>query len=159
MDIVLWIAAVLLMGVGLAGTVLPALPGTAFIIAGVVLGAWIDGFSRVSTGTVILITALGLLALLLDFVAGLLGAKRVGASRHALVGAAVGTVAGLFFGLFGVLFLPFVGAVIGEWIARRSSGRAVRIGTATWVGIMLGMVAKVVLGFVMIGLFVAALLI
>ena len=96
MDIVLWIAAVLLMGVGLAGTVLPALPGTAFIIAGVVLGAWIDGFSRVSTGTVILITALGLLALLLDFVAGLLGAKRVGASRHALVGAAVGTVAGLF---------------------------------------------------------------
>ncbi|HOI11550.1 MAG TPA: DUF456 domain-containing protein, partial [Myxococcota bacterium] len=123
------------------------------------LGAWIDGFQRVGVGTVAVIAVLGLLAMLLDFVAGLLGAKRVGASRHALAGAAIGTVAGLFLGLVGVLFLPFVGAVIGEWIARRSRDRAIRVGAATWLGIMAGMAAKVVLAFVMIGVFVAALLV
>lgn len=159
LDILWWIATALLMAIGLAGTVLPALPGTVFIMAGALLGAWIDGFQRVGVGTVAVIAVLGLLAMLLDFVAGLLGAKRVGASRHALAGAAIGTVAGLFLGLVGVLFLPFVGAVIGEWIARRSRDRAVRVGAATWLGIMAGMAAKVVLGFVMIGVFVAALLV
>lgn len=159
LDILVWIATVLLMAIGLAGTVLPALPGTVFIMAGALLGAWIDGFQRVGVGTVAVIAVLGLLAMLLDFVAGLLGAKRVGASRHALAGAAIGTVAGLFLGLVGVLFLPFVGAVIGEWIARRSRDRAIRVGAATWLGIMAGMAAKVVLAFVMIGVFVAALLV
>jgi uncharacterized protein YqgC (DUF456 family) len=159
LDILGWIATVLLMAIGLAGTVLPALPGTVFIMAGALLGAWIDGFQRVGVGTVAVIAVLGLLAMLLDFVAGLLGAKRVGASRHALAGAAIGTVAGLFLGLVGVLFLPFVGAVIGEWIARRSRDRAIRVGAATWLGIMAGMAAKVVLAFVMIGVFVAALLV
>lgn len=159
LDILGWIATVLLMAIGLAGTVLPALPGTVFIMAGALLGAWIDGFQRVGVGTVAVIAVLGLLAMLLDFVAGLLGAKRVGASRHALAGAAIGTVAGLFLGLVGVLFLPFVGAVIGEWIARRSRDRALRVGAATWLGIMAGMAAKVVLAFVMIGVFVAALLV
>lgn len=159
LDILGWIATVLLMAIGLAGTVLPALPGTVFIMAGALLGAWIDGFQRVGVGTVAVIAVLGLLAMLLDFVAGLLGARRVGASRHALAGAAIGTVAGLFLGLVGVLFLPFVGAVIGEWIARRSRDRALRVGAATWLGIMAGMAAKVVLAFVMIGVFVAALLV
>lgn len=159
LDILWWVATALLMAVGLVGTVLPALPGTVFIMGGALLGAWIDGFQRVGVGTVAVIAMLGLLAMLLDFVAGLLGAKRVGASRHALAGAAIGTVAGLFLGLVGVLFLPFVGAVIGEWIARRSRDRAVKVGAATWLGIMAGMAAKVVLGFVMIGVFVAALLV
>jgi len=159
LDILGWVATALLMAIGLAGTVLPALPGTVFIMAGALLGAWIDGFQRVGVGTVAVIAVLGLLAMLLDFVAGLLGAKRVGASRHALAGAAFGTVAGLFLGPIGVLFLPFVGAVIGEWIARRSRDRALRVGAATWLGIMAGMAAKVVLAFVMIGVFVAALLV
>ena len=158
MDVLWWTLAIALMAAGLAGTVLPVLPGPLLILAGTVLGAWIDGFDRVGIATVAVLAVLAALAWVLDFVAGLLGAKRVGASRQALAGSAIGTVAGLFFGFVGVLFLPFAGAMIGEWLARRSGGQAVKVGLATWMGILAGMAAKVVIGFVMIGVFVAALL-
>lgn len=144
---------------GLAGTVLPVLPGTVLVWAGIVLGAWIDDFHRVGTATLVVVTVLAALAWVLDYVAGLLGARRAGASRQALLGAAIGTVAGLFMGVVGVLFMPLVGAALGEYLARKDQTRAVRVGVATWLGIMLGLLAKVVLSFVMVGLFVAALLI
>jgi hypothetical protein len=158
MGIALWVLAWALIVVGVAGTVLPALPGTALVLAGAVLGAWIDDFERVSGLTVGVLAALAVIAFVLDYVAGLLGAKKAGASREALIGAALGTVVGLFMGFVGVLFMPFVGAVIGEYIARREHGGALKVGAATWVGLMLAMVAKVVIAFMMIGIFVAALL-
>lgn len=143
--------------IGLAGTVLPLLPGTLLVWGGVLLGAWIDDFARVSVGTVVIITVVALLAWALDFVAGLLGAKRAGASKLALVGAALGTVVGIFMGLVGVLFMPLVGAAIGEYWSQRNQQRAVKVAFATWLGLMVGMVAKVVLSFVMVGFFLVAL--
>lgn len=153
----LWTLAVALIVLGLAGTVLPALPGTAFVLAGIVLAAWIDDFTRVGPVTVGIVAVLAVVAWVLDYVAGLLGAQKVGASRQALVGAAVGTVAGLFMGLVGVLFMPLVGAAVGEYLARRDERRAVHVGVATWLGLMAGLIAKVVIAFVMVGLFVVAL--
>ena len=153
----LWIASIALIGVGLAGTVLPALPGTALVLGGIVLGAWIDDFTRVGPGMLAVLTVLAVIAWVLDYVASLLGAKKAGASRQALIGAAVGTVAGLLFGLVGVLFLPLVGAAVGEYLARRNQAQAMTVGVATWLGLMAGMVAKVVIAFVMVGLFVVAL--
>ncbi len=153
----LWTLAVALIVLGLAGTVLPALPGTAFVLAGIVLGAWIDDFTRVGPVTVGIVAVLAVVAWVLDYVAGLLGARKAGASRQALVGAAVGTVAGLFMGLVGVLFMPLVGAAVGEYLARRDERRAVHVGVATWLGLMAGLIAKVVIAFVMVGLFVVAL--
>ena len=157
-DTLLWILSVALIVAGVVGTVLPALPGTLFVLAGIVLGAWIDDFSRVGWGVLSVIGVLALLAWVLDYVAGLLGARKAGASRQAIIGAALGTVAGLFMGLVGVLFMPLVGAAIGEFIARRDHERAVKVGLATWLGIMAGLVSKVVIAFVMIGVFIAALL-
>ena len=158
-DTLWWILSGTLIVAGLAGTVLPALPGTALVLAGIVLGAWIDDFTRVSVTTVSVIAVLAVLAWVLDYAAGLLGARRAGASRQALIGAALGTVAGLFLGLVGVLFMPLVGAAIGEYIAQKDQQRAVKVGVATWLGIMVGLIAKVVLAFMMIGIFIAALLI
>jgi uncharacterized protein len=155
----LWILVVLLIVAGLAGTVLPALPGTAFVLAGIVLGAWIDDFTRVGVGTLALVSVLAVLAWVLDYAAGLLGAKRAGASKLALIGAAIGTVAGLLFGLIGVLFMPLVGAAVGEYLARRDERNAVKVGVATWLGILAGLLAKVVIACVMVGIFIAALLI
>lgn len=153
----LWLASAALIVAGLVGTVLPALPGTALVLAGIVLGAWIDDFTRVGAWTVALCAVLAVLAWVLDYAAGLLGAKRAGASRQALLGAAIGTVAGLFAGFVGVLVLPLVGAAIGEYWARRDHAHAARVGVATWLGLMLGLIAKVVLAFVMVGVFVVAL--
>lgn len=155
----LWLLSVALIAVGVAGTVLPALPGTLLVLAGIVLGAWIDDFTRVGWGVVAGAAVLAAIAWVLDYVAGLLGARKAGASRQAIVGAALGTLVGLFLGLVGVLFMPLVGAAIGEWLARRDHGQALKVGVATWLGIMAGMVSKVVIAFMMIGLFVAALLI
>lgn len=155
----LWVLCVALIAVGLAGTVLPLLPGTVLVWGGIVLGAWIDDFTRVSVTTVVVISVLAVLAWVLDYVAGLLGAQKVGASRLALLGAAIGTVVGLFMGLVGVLFMPLVGAAVGEYLAQKDRARAAKVGLATWVGIMVGLLAKVVLAFIMVGVFVAALLI
>lgn len=154
----LWALCVLLIGLGLAGAVLPALPGPALVLGGIVLGAWIDDFSRVSPVTLGVIAALAVLAWVLDHVAGLLGARRAGASTLALVGAGIGTVVGLFMGVVGVLFMPLVGAVVGEYIARRDEQGALKVGLGTWLGILLGLLAKVVLSLVMVGVFVVALL-
>ena len=153
----LWVFSVVLVLVGLAGTVLPLLPDTLLVWAGVLLGAWIDDFTRVSALTVVFITLLAALAWALDFVAGLMGAKRVGAAKLALVGAAVGTVVGIFMGLVGVLFMPLVGAAIGQYWAQRDQQRAAKVAFATWLGLMLGMVAKVAISFVMVGIFLIAL--
>lgn len=162
-----WIVASLMVLTGLAGTVLPVLPGTLLVLAGLFLGAWIDGFARVSGATMGLITLLAVLAFATDYVAALLGAKKVGASRWALIGAALGTVVGLLAGVVGVLVLPFVGAVSGEWWAlRRAAGgvgigsarRALDVGVATWIGLLVGTAVKLALVFVMVGVFAVALL-
>lgn len=155
----LWIVSVALILVGLAGTVLPVLPGTILVWGGIVLGAWIDDFTRVGMTTVVVVSVLAVLAWGLDYVAGLLGAQKAGASKLALLGAVVGTVLGLFMGLVGVFFMPLVGAAVGEYMAQKDQKRALKVGVATWIGIMLGLIAKVVLAFIMVGIFIAALLI
>jgi hypothetical protein len=158
-DSLLWLLSIALILVGLAGIVLPALPGTILVLAGIVLGAWIDDFTRVGWFAVGAVTVLAVIAWAMDYVAALLGAKRAGASRQAIVGAAIGTVAGIFMGIVGVLFMPLVGAAIGEYMARRNQQMAIRVGIATWLGLMAGMLAKFVLAFMMIGIFGVALLV
>ena len=153
----MWLASAALILIGLAGTVLPLLPGTLLVWSGVLLGAWIDDFTRVGAGTMVVISVLAVLAWALDFVAGLMGARRVSASKQALAGAAIGTVVGLFMGLVGVLFMPLVGAAVGEYWAQKDQTRAAKVALATWIGLLVGMVAKVVLSFVMVGVFLVAL--
>ena len=151
-----WTLSIALMALGVLGTVLPALPGTILVLAGVVVGAWIDGFVRVSGWTVGVLAFLAILAWVTDYVAALLGAREAGASPLALAGAAVGTVLGIFTGLIGLLFMPLVGAMAGEYWARRDADRATRVGIATWIGLLVGTIVKVVLAFMMIGIFVFA---
>ncbi|MBW2312847.1 MAG: DUF456 domain-containing protein [Deltaproteobacteria bacterium] len=150
------ILAILLVGTGLAGVLFPALPGTAFVFAGLALAAWTDGFVRVGTGTVALLGGLTVLTYVIEFGASLLGAKKFGASRQAVLGAALGTVVGIFFGLPGILFGPFLGAVLGEYAYRQNLEQAGRVGLGTWIGFALGLAAKLAITFTMLGIFVGA---
>lgn len=161
MDIgLLWyVLAGILIVVGIAGTIVPALPGVPIVFAGMWLAASVDDYSLIGTGPLILLGILAALAVLLDFVAGILGAKRVAASGRALWGAMIGTIAGLFFGLPGLLLGPFIGALAGEVSAGGSLQRSTHVGVATWLGILFGTVAKIGLSFTMLGVFVAAILI
>jgi uncharacterized protein YqgC (DUF456 family) len=157
--VVLWIVAVILIVVGLVGIVLPALPGHILILAGLVLAAWADDFSRVGIGMLVLIGAIGAASYGVDFAAAALGAKHMGASKRAMVGAALGTVAGLFFGFVGVVVGPLLGAVIGELTQHRDWKRVGKAGMAAWIGFAIGTAVKVAIAFVMLGLFAAAYLI
>ena len=156
MTILLWTFAVVLIAVGLAGIVLPALPGTVLIFAGLILGAWADGFTRVGIPTLVVIGVLAAASYGVDFVASAMGVKRLGASSRAMVGAAMGTILGLFFGLIGVIIGPFLGAVIGELTLNRDLRRAGRAGLAAWIGFAVGTAVKVGIAFVMIAIFFAA---
>jgi uncharacterized protein YqgC (DUF456 family) len=153
---VLWIVAVVLVVVGLAGTVLPALPGVPLIFIGVLVAAWAEDFERITGVTIAILAVLTVIGVAIDYVAASMSAKRAGASRAGIIGAALGTVAGIVTGLWGLLFMPLVGAAIGEFVAHRDALRAGRVGVATWVGLLVGTVVKLAVAFTMIGVFVAA---
>ena len=156
MTILLWVIAGLMILIGLLGTILPALPGTSLVFGGFLLAAWIDDFQKVGWIPLTVLAVLTLMSIGVDFAASSLGAKRLGASRLAIVGAVVGTVAGFFFGFIGILLGPFIGAVIGEYAARRDLIHAGRVGLGTWLGMVLGVAVKIGLVFTMVGIFVTS---
>lgn len=143
--------------IGLIGVVMPALPGHMLILAGLIVGAWANGFTRVGVWTLVVLGVIALASYGIDFVAVALGAKRLGASTRAMTGAALGTLGGLFFGLPGVIVGPFVGAVIGELTTNRNVMKAGKAGVAAWIGFAIGTAVKVALAFLMIGIFLVAL--
>ena len=153
------VLAGLLILVGFAGTILPALPGIPLMFSGMLLSAWMDDFQHIGGWTLGLLSLLAVLSMLGDLVAGLLGAKRVGASAWALAGAALGTLIGLFFGLLGLMLGPFIGALLGELIAGATLHRATHVGLGAWLGFVLGTVLKIALAFMMLGVFLFALLV
>jgi uncharacterized protein YqgC (DUF456 family) len=159
MTILLWIIGVTLVIVGLVGTVLPALPGAMLIVAGLVVAAWADGFAKVGVVTLVVIGVIGAASYLVDFAAAALGAKRFGASPRAMVGAGLGTLLGLFMGLPGIIIGPFLGAVIGELTVHRDMAKVGKAGFAAWIGFLVGMAVKVGIAFLMIGIFLLALVV
>jgi uncharacterized protein YqgC (DUF456 family) len=148
-----WIVAAALVGLGLAGLVLPGLPGAPLILAGLVLLAWAENFAYIGIWTIIALTLLALLTYGVDFWATMFGTKKFGASKRAVIGALLGVVAGLFLGLPGVIFAPFIGAVIGELSARKSVPQAARAGVGATIGLVLGAALKIAMAFAMIGIF------
>jgi len=156
---ILWTVSGALILLGLAGTVLPALPGVTLVFVGIALAAWIDDFARIPVWLLLILGVLTAVAWVVEYAAAAMGAKRAGASRLAVVGAVAGTLAGIFSGLWGLLFMPLVGAAVGEYIAQRDLRRAGRVGIATWIGLLLGTAAKVAIAFAMVGIFVFALIV
>ena len=155
-EILLWLLAVVLVLIGIAGVILPALPGTPFVFLGLLVAAYIEHFSRIGWPTLTILGVLTLIATAVDFFAASIGAKRVGASPQAVGGASLGAVIGIFFGLPGLFFGPFIGAVIGEYKSRPDLIQAGRAGLGTWLGIFLGMALKIALVFTMLGVFLLA---
>lgn len=151
-----WIAVGVLCLLGLAGNILPLLPGAPLLVAGFILGAWLDGFERVGWGWLGLLIGLGVVMQGVDVLSGAWGAKKMGASRSAIIGALLGAVLGIFLGLPGLILGPFVGAAVGEWLVRQDVMRAAGIGLATWVGLVVGMVLKMGLSVAMLGIFLFA---
>jgi uncharacterized protein len=154
--ILLDVVAVALIALGLVGALIPTVPGIPLIFIGIWLIAGIDHYHHLGYGWLIGIAALGAVGMTIDLLAGVLGAKRVGASRQAVLGALLGTIIGLFFGLPGVLLGPFLGAVLGELTAGSSVLRSTNVGIGAWLGLIFGTIVKLASSLMMIALFGAA---
>lgn len=156
LTVLCWLLGIALILGGIAGTILPILPGLPMVFGGLLLIAWIDDFAHVGRNSLIILGILLVLGSILDFVATSLGAKRAGASSRAAWGATIGSLVGIFFGLPGLLIGPFVGAVIGELSDRRTLEQATRAGIGSWLGLLVATAAKIAIAFAMIGIFVLA---
>lgn len=140
--VVLWLLGVLL-------TFVPFVPATLVILLAAFLHELLVGFRELSLGAWLLLGVLALLAMVLDNLAALLGARRYGAGRAGLWGAFLGGLLGLFLGVFGVLFLPFLLAWLFEYLSGRKPEEALRAAWGTLVGLMGGVVAKVLVHLAM----------
>ena len=154
--LLLWILAGGLVRVGIAGTVLPGLPGAILVLGGLALAAWIDGFQRVGWPTLAVLLALTAAAYALDFAATAVGVRRFGTSWWGVLGAVLGTLGGLFFGPLGLVLGPFVGAFTAELIARRDLRQAGRAGLGAWLGLVLGTLGRLAIVLGMVGIFAVA---
>ena len=156
MDTLLYVIGAVLIAVGLVGAILPLLPGIPLIFGGIWLIAAVDHYRHLGVGWLLGIGAVGAIGLLLDLLAGALGAKRIGASPRAVWGALLGTLIGLFFGLPGLLLGPFLGALLGELAAGNSILRSAHVGVSAWIGLIFGTIIKLVVSITMVALFGAA---
>jgi uncharacterized protein len=146
----------IIMALGLACAILPAVPGIPLIFGGVWMIAAQDGYRHLGLYWLVSIAVVGALGVTLDLLAGALGAKRVGASARAVWGALLGTVIGLFLGIPGLIFGPFLGALLGELSAGNSVLRSAHVGVGTWLGLIFGTLVKLVTSLMMVALFVTA---
>jgi uncharacterized protein len=150
------VVAAAMIVLGLASAILPLVPGIPLIFGGIWLIAGIDHYHHLGLWWLLCIAAVGAVGLAIDLLAGALGVKRVAASHQAVLGALVGTGIGLFFGLPGVLFGPFLGAVVGELAAGSSVLRSTDVGVNAWLGLIFGAIVKLVSSLMMVALFAAA---
>ena len=149
-----WTGAFILIALGFAGTIIPAIPGLPMIAGGAWLVGWADHYEKVGWKTITLLVVLAVIGVVVDSVAQTAGAQRAGASKAGIIGSLVGTVAGMFLGVFGLLVMPLIGAALGEFWAKRNLIHAGRVGVATWIGMIVGTAVKIALAFAMTGILV-----
>lgn len=158
MDILWWTLTIVLMLAGLACTVLPMVPGTLMILGGAVLHRLTMGAAHsVGWGTIVGLTLLMIISHVLDFLSGSLGAKYFGATRWGAIGGIIGGIVGLFFGVLGVFVGPLAGVMVGELLGGSALLPATKSTWGTLLGTTAGILAKVVIGLVMIAWFAVAL--
>jgi uncharacterized protein YqgC (DUF456 family) len=154
MELFWWLMAVMMMAIGLIGTVVPVLPGTTIILGAAVIHRIALGAERsLGVSALLGLLALTLLSYALDAGAAYLGARRFGASRSGILWGIIGGFVGLIFGLPGLFLGPVLGAVAGELIAGKQLLKAGRAGWGAILGLLAGTVAKIFIGLAMVAIF------
>ena len=148
----------ILMILGLAGSVLPILPGPPLSFIGLFLLALVKHFSTPLTPVLLIILAIvTILAIAMDYIIPLLGAKRYGASKWGVWGSVLGMVIGIFWSPFGMLLGAFIGAVVVEWIVGKKKGEALRAGWGVVMGALFATILRLGVSGMMTYYFVLAL--
>ena len=153
MEILVWTCTVVLTLVGLAGVLLPVLPGTTLILIGVVLHK-VFLPDQLSWAVVGWVTAFWLLSIVMDVAGVLIGIRRFGGSKWGMAGASGGALVGMFFSLPVLVLGTFLGAVVGERVfAQKTNAQSWRAGAGAAVGFVLSTVARLFCAFAMIAAF------
>ena len=156
---ILWyVIAGILIVAGLAGAILPNLPGIPVMFGGMLLAAWVGHFQKIPVWVIVFLGVLAAFSIVFDFFAGAYGAKKFGASKAAVWGAFIGTIVGLFFSIPGIILGPFIGAVIGQLVSGSRVEHAAKVGVGTWIGLVIGTAIKLAVAFMMLGTFALALI-
>lgn len=140
-----WFAvALVLVVIGIVGSVVPLLPGLPLVLGGVYLYALGTGLhGGVGLGHLVVYTLIGGGVVVLSTLANVMGVRAAGGSRRAMLGAALGLVAGLFLGgPFGLIVGPFIGAVLFELLGGQAARQALHSGVGAAVGLLVGRVAE-----------------
>jgi hypothetical protein len=152
-EIIGLILALLLMSVGVAGSVLPGLPSTPIVLLAGVAHKLYFGPTGPAWWVIVVLALFTALSLVIDYAASVYGAKRLGATWKGGVGAIVGGLIGLFFGIPGVLLGPFLGAFGFEMAGGRPWKEASRAGVGAVLGLLAGALGKLACCVAMMGLF------
>jgi uncharacterized protein YqgC (DUF456 family) len=158
MHALILIGCYLLMLVGLAGCVLPMLPGTPLVFIGIYIYAWLTGFTIISRNLIIIFLILTVISVVIEYISSSIGSKKFGASKLGFIGAFIGAAIGVFFAPWGLIIGPLAGALIGELIVGKKLKEAFRSGTGAVIGFFGGTFLKIVISFVMIAFFTIKLL-
>jgi uncharacterized protein YqgC (DUF456 family) len=150
MELVWWLIAIVLMAVGLIGTVLPFVPGAVVILAAAIIHQVMVPGKSLGWWNIAGLIVLTLLSYALEFGSGYFGAKRFGATKWGGFGAAIGTIAGLFYPFPGLLVGPLLGAIAGELLAGKRLVSAGRAGWGTVLGNLAGIIGKLVIALAMV---------
>jgi uncharacterized protein YqgC (DUF456 family) len=158
MHTLILIGCYLLMLVGLAGCILPMLPGTPLVFAGIYIYAWLTGFTVISRNLILIFLILTVISVVIEYVSSSIGSKKLGASKLGFIGAFIGAVIGVFFVPWGLILGPLAGALTGELIIGKNIKEAVRSGTGAVIGFFGGTLLKIAISFIMIAFFTIRLL-
>jgi len=143
----------LVMLIGLIGSLFPVLPGPPLILVAAIIHRLVFGEASISNLVLIILIWLTVVALVFDFLASIFGTRKFGATWRGMIGAVIGGVAGLFFGLPGIIIGPFLGAMLFELLGDKEFKEAVHAGLGATVGLLLGIVGKFAIGVGMIIIF------
>lgn len=153
------ILALVLFALGIIGTLLPVMPGPVLIWLGMLVYGLLTGFENLSLWFFILQGLAALLVMAVDYAATAVGTKRFGGSKVSMWGAVVGLFAGIIvLGPIGIVFGPFLGALVGEMLTGLPLEKAMRSSIGALVGLLGGLFVKLAIEAVMIFWFFRALL-
>jgi uncharacterized protein YqgC (DUF456 family) len=158
MEILLFVIVLIIMIIGLAGVILPVLPGIPLIFGAAVLYAILTGFEEVNLYFILIFAGFTIIGLVIDYLANYMSVRRMGGGKAGAIGAVIGLLIGIWFGVLWIIILPFLLAVSFELIAGKEARQALTAGFGAFVGLLFGGLTRFIIGCVMIGIFVKAVL-
>jgi len=156
MDYFLLALAIVLMIAGIAGCLLPVLPGPPLSYLGLVV-LHFTRFADVSKNLFIILAVVAIVVTVIDYVVPIWGTRRFGGSKYGIRGATVGLIIGLFLGPLGIIIGPFIGAVVGELIFKDDIKYALKAGFGSLLGFLTGVGLKLAASLLITFYFVRAL--